>query len=77
MEFLLLWIDDLDDAFATLRHLAPRILGFLVAVLLFAATGFALVVLPHVTLAILAFAGSASLLEFARRRVRAIAQRHH
>lgn len=76
MEFLLLWIDDLDDAFAVLRHLAPRILGFLVAVLLFAATGFALVVVPHVTLAILGVVGSASLLEIARRRMRAIAHRN-
>ncbi|MBB6096077.1 hypothetical protein HNQ60_004968 [Povalibacter uvarum] len=69
MEFLLLWIDDLDDAFGALRHLAPRIIGFLVACALFAATGFALVVAPHVTLAIIALVLSAFLFEFARQRL--------
>ena len=43
MEFLLLWADELDDALAVLRHYAPRILGLLAALALFAATGFALV----------------------------------
>jgi hypothetical protein len=75
MEFLLLWIDDLDDAIGTLRHLAPKIVGFLCAVLLFAATGFALIAIPHVTLPALALVGSIALLEIARRRVRAMAQR--
>lgn len=76
MEFLLLWIDDLDDAFGALRHLMPKILGFLAATALFAATGFALVIAPHITLAILAVALSASLVEVLRRRVtRTLAQR--
>jgi hypothetical protein len=51
MEFLLLWADELDDALAVLRHYAPRILGFIVALGLFAGTGFALMRAPHVTLA--------------------------
>ena len=38
MEFLLLWVDDLDDALGALRHLAPKILGFLFAVALFVGT---------------------------------------
>ena len=37
MEFLLLWVDDLDDAIGALRHLAPKILGFLFAAGLFVA----------------------------------------
>lgn len=75
MEFLLLWIDDLDDAVGALRHLAPKILGFILALALFAATGIALVVAPHTTLAILAFVSSVSLIEVARRRLRASAER--
>jgi len=75
MEFLLLWVDDLDDAIGALRHLAPRILGFIVALALFAATGFALIVAPHVALAAFAVLGSASLIEIARRRIRGVAQR--
>jgi hypothetical protein len=69
MEFLLLWADELDDAMAVLRHYAPRILGLLVAVALFAATGFALVVAPHVTLAAFAVLLSATLVESLRRRL--------
>jgi hypothetical protein len=73
MEFILLWIDELDDAIGALRHLAPKILGFLLAIGLFAVTGFALVLAPQTTLAIIAFAASASLLEvLRRRRLRAI-----
>ena len=41
MEFLLLWADNLDDALGALRHLMPKIIGFLAAFALFAATGFA------------------------------------
>ena len=68
MEFLLLWADELDDALAVLRHYAARILGFLVALALFAATGFALVLAPHVTLAIFAVILSGTLFETLRRR---------
>lgn len=68
MEFLLQWADELDDAMAVLRHYAPRILGLLVAVALFAATGFALVLAPHVTLAAFAVLLSATLFESLRRR---------
>lgn len=68
MEFLLLWADNLDDALCALRHLAPKILSFVAAFVLFAATGFALVIAPEATLAILGVAMSASLLEGVRRR---------
>ena len=68
MEFLLQWADELDDAMAVLRHYAPRILGLLAAVALFAATGFALVFAPHVTLAAFAVLLSATLFEALRRR---------
>lgn len=76
MEFMLLWIDELDDAIGALRHLAPKILGFLAAIALFAATGFALVLAPHVALTVLAVALSASLLEVIRRKLtRVLAER--
>lgn len=68
MEFLLLWLDDLDDAIGTLRHLAPKIFSFLFALALFAATGAALLMAPHITLPLAAVVLSASLLEMARRR---------
>ena len=68
MEFLLLWADELDDALAVLRHYAPRILGFVVALALFAATGFALMLAPHVTLGAFAVILSGSLFETLRRR---------
>jgi len=76
MEFLLLWADELDDALAVLRHYAPRILGLIVALALFAATGFALVHAPHVTLGAFGVILSASLLEsFRRRRARSAPDR--
>lgn len=76
MEFMLLWIDELDDALGALRHLAPKILGFLAAAALFAATGFAMILAPHIALTVIAVVLSASLLEVARRKLtRALAQR--
>lgn len=74
MEFLLLWIDDLDDAIGALRHLAPKIMSFLLALTLFAATGAALVMAPQVTLPLAAVALSASIVELARRRRRTLLQ---
>ena len=68
MEFLLLWADELDDAMAVLRHYAPRILGLIAALLLFAATGFALILAPHVTLVVFAVVFSTPLFETLRRR---------
>jgi hypothetical protein len=68
MEFLLLWADELDDALAVLRHYAPRILGLIAALALFAATGFALIFAPHVALAAFAVILSATLFETLRRR---------
>lgn len=38
MEIFLLLLDDLDDAVATFRALLPRLLGFLLACALFAAS---------------------------------------
>lgn len=76
MEFLLLWIDEMDDVWGALRHLAPRILGLLLALALFAASGFGLVLAPHLTVAALAVVLSAVLFEGARRRfARVIAER--
>ena len=76
MEFLLQWIDEMDDALGALRHLAPRILGLLLALVLFAASGFGLVLAPHLTVAALAVVLSAALLEGARRCfARVIAER--
>jgi hypothetical protein len=73
MEFLLLWADNLDDALGALRHLAPKILGFIAAFALFAATGFALVLAPQAALAVIGLIMSASLIEAVRRRRAAIA----
>lgn len=68
MEFLLLWADNLDDALCALRHLAPKILSFVAAFVLFAASGFALVLAPQVTLVAIALVLSATLIEYVRRR---------
>lgn len=72
MELLLQWLDNLDDVFGVLRHLAPRILGLLGALALFAATVMALIFAPHQTLVILAVVSSATLLEGARRLLRRV-----
>jgi hypothetical protein len=68
MEFLLLWADELDDVLAVLRHYAPRILGLIAALALFAATGFALLLAPELTLVAFAVMLSATLFETLRRR---------
>lgn len=73
MEFLLLWWDNLDDAMHAGRHLAPKILGFLLAFALFALTGFALVLAPQATLAAIGLMLSASLYDYWRRRKAALA----
>jgi hypothetical protein len=68
MEFFLQWADELDDLMGLVRHFAPKILAFIVAVALFALTGFALLLAPGVTLAIIGLVLSASLVEAVRRR---------
>jgi hypothetical protein len=73
MEFMLLWADNVDDALGAVRHLAPKILSFLAAFALFVVTGFALMLAPHVTLAIIGLVLSASLIDQARRRRAALA----
>jgi hypothetical protein len=69
MEILLLWWDDLDDAVATLRHVAPKLLGFLFACTMFVATALALVASPQVMLVTFASVLSVSLFWAIRRRV--------
>jgi hypothetical protein len=68
MEFLLLWADDFDDVLGAARHLAPKVLGLLAAMALFATTGFALVRAPQITLGAIAVVLSAALVEIVRRR---------
>jgi len=68
MEFLLLWADNFDDAVHAVRHLAPRLLGLLLAILLFVVTGFALILAPQVALGCIGLVLSASLIEAIRRR---------
>ena len=68
MEFLLLWADDLDDALGALRHLWPQIVDFLIAALLFATTGFGLVLATQTTLLGVVVLLSATLLELLRQR---------
>jgi hypothetical protein len=75
MEFLLLWVDELDDAIGALRHLAPQIFRFLAATAMFVATGAAVVLAPQVTLSVAAIVCGASLLEVARRGRTRTAQR--
>ena len=68
MEFLLLWVDNLDDHVHALRHLAPKIFGLLLALSLFVLTGIALVRAPHVALAAIGLMLSAMLIEAKRRK---------
>lgn len=76
MEFLLLWADNVDDALGVLRHLAPKILSIIAAFALFVVTGFALILAPHATLAIIGLVLSAALIEHVRRRRAALARDH-
>ena len=68
MEFLLLWADELDDALGALRHLWPQIVDFMIATLLFAVTGFGLVLATETTLIGVTVLLSAMLLEVVRQR---------
>lgn len=68
MEDLLLVLDELDDAVATARHLAPRLLGFLAALALFAFTVLGFLILPKVTLAAAAVLLSIVLIDRIARR---------
>lgn len=68
MEILLLWVDELDDAVGALRHLTPKILGFLFAISLFVGTALAFSLAPQATLGVVAFVLSASLVEAVRRK---------
>lgn len=68
MEFLLLWADELDDALGALRHLWPQIVDFMIATLLFAMTGFGLVLATETTVIGVIVLLSAMLLELLRQR---------
>ena len=72
MEFLLLWVDNLDDHVHALRHLAPKIFGLLLALSLFVLTGIALVRAPHVGLAAIGLVLSATLIEVKRRKAQEV-----
>ncbi|MET0986477.1 MAG: hypothetical protein ABW034_13835 [Steroidobacteraceae bacterium] len=69
MEDLLLALDELDDAVAAARHLAPRLLGFLAALVLFALTVLGFLILPKVTLAAAAVLLSIVLIDRVGRRL--------
>lgn len=71
MEFLLQWADNLDDAVHAVRHLAPKVVGLLLGVLLFVAAGFAFARSPELGLTIIGLVLSASLIEALRRRMQA------
>jgi hypothetical protein len=74
MEFLLLWVDNLDDHVHALRHPAPKIFGLLLAISLFVLTGIALVRAPHVGLAAIGLVLSATLIEVKRRKAQEMAR---
>ena len=74
MEDWLLVLDELDDAVATARHMAPRLIGFFAALALFALTVVSFMFVPRTTLAILGVLLSASLLERMRRHILALAK---
>jgi hypothetical protein len=74
MEDLLLLWDELDDAVAAARHLAPRLLGFLAAFALFALTVLSFLFLPKVTLGALAVLLTVVLLERVRRHLLPLAK---
>ncbi len=46
MEFLLQWADDLDDALSALGHMAPRVTGAIIGLVMLVASTLALVLLP-------------------------------
>lgn len=46
MEFLLQWADDLDDALSALGHMAPRVTGAIIGVVMLVASVLSLVLLP-------------------------------
>jgi hypothetical protein len=74
MENWLLVLDELDDAVATARHMAPRLIGFFAALVLFSLTVVAFLVVPKTTLIGLGVLLSASLLERVRPQLLALAK---
>lgn len=69
MENLLLVLDELDDAVAVVRHTAPRLIGFLAALALFALTVLSFLFAPKITLGVLGILLSVVLLERFRQRL--------
>jgi hypothetical protein len=68
MEVFLLLLDELDDAVGVVRHVWRRVLSFLIALGLFFATGWLVLLLPPLSACGLGAALSLILLELARRR---------
>jgi hypothetical protein len=69
MEVFLLWMDELDDAAVALWTLLPRVLGFLAALAVLMATGFACLRLPALAAPSALLLLASSLLYRARRPV--------
>lgn len=69
MEDWLLVLDELDDAVAAARHMAPRLLGFIAALALFSLTVLSFLFLPKVTLAVAGVLLSIVLIERVGRRI--------
>jgi hypothetical protein len=63
MENLLLVLDEVDDVVGIARHLAPRLLGFLAALVLFTLTVLIFLFLPKIALAVLAILLSVALID--------------
>ena len=68
MENLLLVLDEVDDVVGIVRHLAPRLLGFLAALVLFALTVLTFLFLPKVALAALGVLLSVALIDRVSKR---------
>jgi hypothetical protein len=69
MEVFLLLLDELDDVAGVVRHVWRRVLGLLIALALFFATGWLVLHQPLLSLVTVAAALSFALLEFVRRRM--------
>lgn len=69
MEFLLLWIDELDDLVGVVRHIAPKLLALLWALLSFLMTVLAFTLAPQVMLGTMGLLLVIPSIEAVRRRL--------
>jgi hypothetical protein len=69
MENWLLALDELDDAVCVARHVAPRLLGFIAALLVFALTVVSFLFVPKITLAATGVLLTIALVDRVRRRL--------